>query len=111
MIKLIFILRDGSRKEVEAIKGNSLLETAHLNGINELEGSCEGCLSCSTCHIIVDNSWFERLSKASEDEEDMLDFAFGLTKTSRLGCQITIDETLDGLIVSLPQGSNNMLLE
>jgi 2Fe-2S ferredoxin len=85
-----------------------VLEIAHRNGI-DLEGACEGSLACSTCHVIIDAEWYDLLKEASEDEEDMLDLAFGLTRTSRLGCQIIITEELDGLTVSLPAGSRNMM--
>jgi 2Fe-2S ferredoxin len=67
-------------------------------------------MACSTCHVIVDPEWFGRLDPASEDEEDMLDLAFGLTRTSRLGCQIIITEALDGLVVRLPKATRNLLL-
>ena len=108
MPKMIFIERDGTRKEVEAPLGLSVLEIAHRNGI-DLEGACEGSLACSTCHVVVDPEWSDLLKDATEDEEDMLDLAFGLTRTSRLGCQIIITEELDGLTVSLPAGSRNMM--
>jgi 2Fe-2S ferredoxin len=87
----VFIEPDGARKEVEAPSGLSILEIAHRNGI-DIEGACEGSMACSTCHVIVDPEWYGRLEEPSEDEEDMLDLAFGLTPTSRLGCQIVITE-------------------
>jgi len=108
MPKMVFIEQNGTRREVEAPLGLSVLEIAHRNGI-DLEGACEGSLACSTCHVIVDAEWYELLKEATEDEEDMLDLAFGLTRTSRLGCQIIITEELDGLTVSLPAGSRNMM--
>lgn len=108
MPKMTFIERNGTRKEVDAPVGLSLLEIAHRNDI-DLEGACEGSLACSTCHVIVESEWFEMLSDPTEDEEDMLDLAFGLTKTSRLGCQIKMTEELDGLTVRLPPGSRNMM--
>jgi 2Fe-2S ferredoxin len=101
MPKMIFIERDGTRREVEAPLGLSVLEVAHKHDI-DIEGACEGSLACSTCHVIVDPEWFGKLPKPSEDEEDMLDLAFGLEKTSRLGCQIVIAPALDGLTVKLP---------
>ena len=110
MPRMVFIQRDGSRKEVEAPLGLSVLEIAHRNDI-DIEGACEGSLACSTCHVIVEPDWFELLPDPSEDEEDMLDLAFGLTKTSRLGCQLVITEELDGLTVRLPAATRNMLLE
>ena len=110
MPKMVFISPDGKeRKEVEAPLGLSVMEVAHRHGI-DIEGACEGCMACSTCHVVVDPEWYARLEPASEDEEDMLDLAFGLTKTSRLGCQITITEAHDGLVVQLPASTRNMLL-
>jgi len=76
----------------------------------DIEGACEGSLACSTCHVIVDPEWYGRLREASEEEEDMLDLAFNLTRTSRLGCQIIITEELDGLTVQLPAATRNLLL-
>jgi 2Fe-2S ferredoxin len=108
MAKMTFIQRDGSRREVEAPIGLSVLEIAHRNDI-DIEGACEGSLACSTCHVIVDPEWVDLLKEATEDEEDMLDLAFGLTQTSRLGCQIIMTEELDGLTVRLPQATRNMM--
>jgi 2Fe-2S ferredoxin len=108
MPKMIFIDRDGTRREVDAPLGLSVLEIAHKHGV-DIEGACEGSLACSTCHVIVDAEWFEKLGDPTEDEEDMLDLAFGLEKTSRLGCQIVMSDELDGLVVKLPAGSRNML--
>ena len=107
MPKMTFIDREGQRREVDAPVGLSVLEIAHRNKI-DLEGACEGSLACSTCHVIVDPEWYELLKEASEDEEDMLDLAFGLTHTSRLGCQIIMTEELDGLTVSLPAVTRDM---
>lgn len=108
MPRMTFIDREGQRHEVDAPVGLSVLEIAHRNKI-DLEGACEGSLACSTCHVVVDAEDFDRLAEPTEDEEDMLDLAFGLTHTSRLGCQIIITEELDGLTVSLPTGSRNMM--
>ncbi len=110
MPKMIFIKAGGERVEVEAPLGLSVLEVAHRNNI-DLEGACEGSLACSTCHVIVDPEWYDVLEGASEDEEDMLDLAFGLTHTSRLGCQIKMTEELDGLTVTLPTATRNMMVE
>jgi 2Fe-2S ferredoxin len=108
MPKMTFIERDGARREVEAPLGLSVLEVAHKHAI-DIEGACEGSLACSTCHVVVDPEWYELLKTATEDEEDMLDLAFGLTQTSRLGCQIIMTEELDGLTVSLPAATRNMM--
>jgi 2Fe-2S ferredoxin len=101
MPKMTFIERNGNRREVEAPLGLSVLEVAHKHDV-DVEGACEGSLACSTCHVIIDPAWFDKLAKPTEDEEDMLDLAFGLERTSRLGCQIVMTEALDGLTVKLP---------
>jgi len=108
MPKMTFVERDGTAREVDAPLGLSVLEIAHRNKI-DIEGACEGSLACSTCHVIVDPDWYDLLKEATEDEEDMLDLAFGLTATSRLGCQIVMTEELDGLTVRLPTGTRNMM--
>ena len=108
MPKMTFLQRDGTSREVDAPNGLSVLEIAHKNDI-DIEGACEGSLACSTCHVIVDAGWYAKLAKATEDEEDMLDLAFGLTETSRLGCQIVMSDALDGLVVKLPAGTRNMM--
>ncbi len=109
MPKLIFKYPDGVEKSVEAPLGLSVLEIAHANNVS-LEGACEGSLACSTCHVVIDPEWYKQLPEASEDEEDMLDLAFGLTPTSRLGCQIIITDELDGLTLTVPAASRNMML-
>ena len=106
MPRMTFIEPNGNRIEVDAPVGLSVLEIAHKNGV-DIEGACEGSLACSTCHVIVDPAWFKKLETPTEDEEDMLDLAFGLTQTSRLGCQIVMNDNLDGLVVKLPSGTRN----
>ncbi len=106
MPKMVFVLRDGSRKEVDAPLGLSVLEIAHRHDV-DIEGACEGSLACSTCHVVVDAAWFGKLAGPTEDEEDMLDLAFDLQETSRLGCQLIMTDKLDGLVVKLPAGSRN----
>jgi 2Fe-2S ferredoxin len=111
MPKMTFISPDGKQhKDVDAPLGLSVLEVAHRNDI-DLEGACEGSLACSTCHVIVCPDWFDKLEEPTEAEEDMLDLAFGLTRTSRLGCQIRITEKLDGLTVTLPSATRNMAVD
>lgn len=101
MVKVRFIDRDGGIVEAEGEAGISLLEIAQGAGM-PLEGTCEGQMACSTCHVIVTREWFARLPEASEDEEDMLDLAAGAEATSRLACQILLDEALDGIEVRIP---------
>jgi ferredoxin, 2Fe-2S len=107
MTKITFIDTNEEEIVIDAPNGISLLEVAKENDI-DLEGACEGSLACSTCHVIIDPDSFTKLEEASEDEEDILDLAFGLTRTSRLGCQIIVSDELDGLIVRLPSGSRNL---
>ena len=109
MAKMTFITPQGQRINVDAPVGLSVLEIAHRNKI-DLEGACEGSLACSTCHVIVEPEFFDRLQDPTDEEEDMLDLAFGLTRTSRLGCQIIMTEDLDGVTVKLPTATRNMLL-
>jgi 2Fe-2S ferredoxin len=106
MPKMFFVEQGGARREVDAPLGLSVLEIAHKHGV-DIEGACEGSLACSTCHVIVDPAWIGKLAKPTEDEEDMLDLAFDLQETSRLGCQIIMTDALDGLEVKLPAGTRN----
>lgn len=107
MTKIYFSKKDGTEIAVNATLGLSILEIAHKNNI-DLEGACDGSLACSTCHVIVDELYYNKLDEMSEDEEDMLDLAFGLTRTSRLGCQIIMKEEFDGMKLELPAASRNI---
>lgn len=109
MARMTFVMPDGTRREVDAPVGDTVLEIAQRNGIAQLEGACEGAMACSTCHVVVDESYYAKIPEPVEEEDDMLDFAFGLSLTSRLGCQIVITEALDGLVVRVPAESNNAL--
>ena len=109
MPRITFVLPNGLRREIDAPEGLSLLEIAHENGI-DIEGACDGSMACSTCHVIVDAAWYDRLPEPSEEEDDMLDLAFGMTMTSRLGCQVLLTGDLDGLVVALPRETHNVLL-
>ncbi|KAK9817029.1 hypothetical protein WJX72_008617 [[Myrmecia] bisecta] len=103
--------KDGSEKTVQVPIGESLLEAAHANEI-ELEGACEGSLACSTCHVVVeDPGMYDKLPEPDDDENDMLDLAFGLTDTSRLGCQILASKELDGLRVRIPGATRNFAVD
>ncbi|MBX3593973.1 2Fe-2S iron-sulfur cluster-binding protein [Sphingomonas sp.] len=108
MIRVRLLTPDGDlAAEAEAMAGDRLLEVAQARGM-PLEGTCEGQMACSTCHVIVDATDFARLPPASEEEEDMLDLAVGATRTSRLSCQIVLTPDLDGLTVSLPAEHRDM---
>lgn len=108
MPNVIFILRDESKREIAAETGQNLMIVAQQNGL-DVEGACGGAMACSTCHMIVDKDWYGKLPPPSDDETDMLDLAPGLTRTSRLGCQIKMTEALNGLTVRLPQSTKSLL--
>lgn len=107
MVKVRFIAANGAVTETEAREGLSLLEAGQAAGM-PLEGTCEGQMACSTCHVVVAAEWFERLTEASEEEEDMLDLAAGVTRTSRLSCQIIATPELDGIELHIPPESIDM---
>jgi ferredoxin len=100
-ISITFVDPRGKSVTASAEPGDNLLRIGQSAGL-PLEGTCEGQMACSTCHVIVAPEWFDRLAPASEEEEDMLDFAAGVRRTSRLACQIELGEELDGLSVSVP---------
>ena len=102
-----FVGTDGAMREVQGAPGDRLLDLAQADG-QPLEGTCEGQMACSTCHVIVAAEDFARLPKASEDEEDMLDLAMGATRTSRLACQIWLDAAWPELTVRIPGEARNM---
>lgn len=108
MTKVRFISADG-QKAIEALgaPGTRLLELAQAND-QPLEGACEGAMACSTCHVIIAEADFARLPPSSDEEEDMLDFAYGVSRTSRLACQVWFTDDLDSLEVRMPGGSANM---
>ncbi|KAJ3396241.1 hypothetical protein HDU92_003699 [Lobulomyces angularis] len=128
-LKVNYILPDGNKVTVFAKKGQNLMDIAHANdigdhnyniinlftffiylyiSITDLEGACEGSLACSTCHVIVEENFYDKLEEPNDEENDMLDLAFGLTETSRLGCQVEMDEELDGIIVKIPAATRNV---
>lgn len=102
MPRIIFIDEWGVEKSVTADVGQTLLEVARANEVN-IEGACGGNMACATCHFVVDKNWYQVLPSPSVDEQDMLELAYGLTGTSRLGCQIIVDQNLDGLMLFLPE--------
>ncbi len=108
MIEVTFILSSGDKASFQCEEGQTLLEVARVNDL-PIEGACEGVMACSTCHVIVTEEWFDALQEPSEEEQDMLDLTHGLTRTSRLGCQVRLTPNLNGLLVSLPNEIHNML--
>jgi len=109
MPKITFIEPNGVSREVDAPVGKSVLDIAQANDF-DVEGACEGSLACSTCHVIVDPEWYGKLRSAEEEETDMLDLAYGLTPTSRLSCQLLMSEELDGLVITLPSETHNLMI-
>ena len=102
MPKVTFVSPGGDARTVEVPPGRSVMQAAVENGIDEIEGTCGGVLACATCHVIVDEAWFAKLAAMVPNEEAMLDFAEDVHPTSRLGCQIILNDELDGLVVRLP---------
>ena len=107
LVRVCFVTSEGARVEVEAAEGATLLAVAQATDM-PLEGTCEGQMACSTCHVIVAPDWFGKLPNAHADEEDMLDLAAGVARTSRLSCQIILSDELDGIEVRIPGESRDM---
>ena len=103
MPKISFIDHAGTLREIEGEVGATVMEVALKNQIPEIEADCGGACACATCHVYVDPAWTKATGRASEMEEDMLDFAYDVRENSRLCCQIKITEELDGLIVRTPE--------
>ncbi len=103
MPKVTFIAADGTARTVEAQVGATLMETAIRNSVPGIDAECGGACACATCHVYVDEAWLATVGKAQPMEEDMLDFASDVRKTSRLSCQIKITDALDGLTVTTPK--------
>ncbi|EOA21609.1 hypothetical protein CARUB_v10002021mg [Capsella rubella] len=110
-ITIIFVDKDGEEIPVKVPIGMSVLEAAHENDI-DLEGACEASLACSTCHVIVmDTEYYNKLEEPTDEENDMLDLAFGLTETSRLGCQVIASPELDGVRLAIPSATRNFAVD
>ncbi|KAL9969565.1 hypothetical protein ACROYT_G021794 [Oculina patagonica] len=109
MVTINFIDRDGDKMTVNAKVGDSLLDVAKDNDV-DLEGACEGTLSCSTCHLIFKPDEMETLNldEPSDEELDMLDLAYGLEDTSRLGCQIIVAKNFEGITVRVPKAHRDI---
>lgn len=106
-LHVTFITKEGTQIPLEVAEGDNLMDIAQANGI-DIEGACGGSCACSTCHVIVDPEYFDRMEEPSDDENDMLDLAFGLTETSRLGCQVIMNKDIDGIRVALPAMTRNL---
>ncbi|MBN7759663.1 2Fe-2S iron-sulfur cluster binding domain-containing protein [Nitratireductor aquimarinus] len=103
MPKISYIVPDGTRFDVEAENGSTVMENAIRNAVPGIEAECGGACACATCHVYVDDQWAETVGQPEAMEEDMLDFAYEVQPTSRLSCQIIVREELDGLVVRIPE--------
>ncbi|KAJ3171982.1 hypothetical protein HDU88_006793 [Geranomyces variabilis] len=109
-LKVTYVTSEGERITVLANDGDNLLDLAHAYDI-DLEGACEGSLACSTCHVVLEDEFYDKLEEPSDEENDMLDLAFALTETSRLGCQVCMSKELDGMTVKLPSATRNLAVD
>ncbi|XP_009108517.1 adrenodoxin-like protein 2, mitochondrial isoform X2 [Brassica rapa] len=110
-INVIFVDKDGEENHIKVPVGMNILEAAHENDI-ELEGACECSLACSTCHVIVmDTEYYNKLEEPTDEENDMLDLAFALTETSRLGCQVIAKPEIDGIRLAIPSATRNFAVD
>ena len=108
MPTIVFVKPDGTRTPLDVPEGVSVLQAAWDNNI-DIEGACESCMACSTCHIIIDELHFAALPDPSDEEEDLLDLAWGVRPTSRLGCQLTVTTKTEGMVITLPTKTNNQM--
>lgn len=107
-LSITFITKEGDQKTFKVAEGDNLLDIAQANHL-DMEGACGGSCACSTCHVIVDPEYYDAIPEPDDDENDMLDLAFGLTETSRLGCQVVMTKELDGIRVALPTMTRNFM--
>ncbi|WP_374305550.1 2Fe-2S iron-sulfur cluster-binding protein [Methylocella sp.] len=103
MPKITFVDSFGEAREVEAEVGSTVMEAAVRNAVPQIAAECGGGCACATCHVYVDDAWIKRLPEPSDQEEDMLDFAYEVKPNSRLSCQIAVTPELDGLLVRTPE--------
>ncbi len=103
MAKLTYVAFDGTRFEVEAANGSTVMENAIRNDVPGIEAECGGACACATCHVYVDEAWTALVGEPQPMEEDMLDFAYDVRPNSRLSCQIKVRDELDGLVVAIPE--------
>lgn len=109
-LHITFITKDGSQQTFEVAEGDNILDIAQAHNL-DMEGACGGSCACSTCHVIVDPEFYDEIPEPDDDENDMLDLAFGLTETSRLGCQVKMTKELDGIRIALPAMTRNLQLK
>ncbi len=102
MPKITYIDSSGNQKTIDVAIGLSVMEGAIQNNIPGIDADCGGGMACATCHVYVKEEWFNKLPKAEDGEQDMIDMAFEPKKNSRLSCQLIVSDELDGLIVTTP---------
>ena len=103
MPKITYIEHNGKTHTIDVAKGLSVMEGAVQNNIPGIDADCGGSMACATCHVYVKEEWFDKLVKKEDGEEDMLDMAYEPNKFSRLSCQLTVSDKLEGIIVNLPE--------
>lgn len=103
MAKIKYIEHNGKEHEIEVSTGLTVMEGAIKNNIPGIDADCGGACACATCHVYINQDWVEKLNPKEDTEEDMLDFAFDVKENSRLSCQISVNDELDGLVVNLPE--------
>ena len=103
MAKITYIASDGTKFEVDAENGTTVMENAIKNAVPGIEAECGGACACATCHVYVDDAWSQTVGSPEAMEEDMLDFAYEVKPTSRLSCQVKVTDALDGLVVHVPE--------
>ncbi len=103
MVKITFVEHDGTEHVLEGEDGMTLMELAIKNSLPGIDADCGGACACATCHIYIRDDWMDRVGRAVDMEQDMLDFAFDVKDNSRLSCQVKVDGTIDGLTVDLPE--------
>jgi 2Fe-2S ferredoxin len=106
MAKVTYIEHDGTEHVVDVKTGLSVMEGAVKNNVPGIDADCGGACACATCHVFVDEAWFEKSGTRSAMEESMLDFAEGVTETSRLSCQIKVTDELDGMVIRMPESQH-----
>ena len=103
MTKIKYIEHNGKEHEIDVVNGLTVMEGAIQNGIPGIDADCGGSMACATCHVYVKEEWFDKLPKKDDGEEDMIDMAYKPNKYSRLSCQLTVSDELEGLTVKLPE--------
>tara|TARA_B100000700_G_C14612381_1_gene654193 strand:- start:226 stop:546 length:321 start_codon:yes stop_codon:yes gene_type:complete len=103
MAQITYLDHSGKKRTIKVDNGLTVMEGAIQNNIPGIDADCGGSMACATCHVYVDDKWYDKISKAEDGEQDMIDMAYEPKKNSRLSCQIIISDELDGLVVTTPE--------